>query len=187
MYCAQLHNPTDVRRAPGYLLDPRAAVSCNEHRDPVPCGNETVPANRAHGTTLRPMRSYKSLDSWKACHALTLGLYQATKPLLEQDPELAERLRLAALLSACKLARGAGTGNRTVMRQCAEQSAGHLAEVGYQLELARVLDLIPPDACQRLDALRGRAAFYLWKELLAGPTGPKKQSRSDVNWEGQMH
>ena len=131
------------------------------------------------------MIRFENLDSWKACHALALGVYDATKPLLERDPEIAEQLRLAALLATSKLARGAGMGTRRTMRQCAELSAGHLSEVGYHLKLAGVMGLIPQETCQRLDALRGRAFFYVWKHLLPqpGPPGqpPNAGSEPQVN------
>ena len=133
------------------------------------------------------MTLYERLDCWKACHALTICVYEATKPLLERDPEIAERLRLAALLAACKLARGAGTGNSAMMRQCAELAAGHLSEVGYQLKLALALNLISPETRQSLDALRGRASFYLWKELLARPAHRKDEPRNDGERGRQMH
>ncbi|UCG86759.1 MAG: four helix bundle protein [Gemmatimonadota bacterium] len=132
------------------------------------------------------MMPYERLDSWGACHALTLCIYEATKPLLERDPDIAARLRLAALLSASKLARGAGTGCRTLMRQCAQLSAGHLSEVGYYLKLAQALNLISPQTFQKLYALRGRASFYLWKELLAGSGQPKNERRNDGEWGCQM-
>jgi four helix bundle protein len=138
-------------------------------------------------TTLSPMSLYERLDSWKACHALALCVYEATRPLLEQNQDIAERLRLAALLSACKLARGAGTGSRALMRQCAELSAGHLSEVGYHLKLAWATNLISPETYRRLDALRGRASFYVWKELLAGSGRPKDEPRNDGEWGRQMH
>ena len=114
------------------------------------------------------MATYEKLDSWKACHALTLAVFEATKPLLKIDAEAADRLRLSALLSASKLARGAGTGSERLLRQCAELSAGHLSEFEYHLKMTRVLGLIPNKACERLNALRGRAVFYVWKHLLGG-------------------
>ena len=73
------------------------------------------------------MIRFENLDSWKACHALALDVYDATKPLLERDPAVAEQLRVATLQAAAKLARGAGMGSRRMMQQCAEHSAGHLA------------------------------------------------------------
>jgi four helix bundle protein len=112
------------------------------------------------------MIGYEKLDSWKACHALALHVYKATKPLLKRDPELAERVRLAALLSAAKLARGVGIGNRKAFRYCAGLAAGHLNELAYHLKMVRVMELLPEVSCDELDALRGRAAFYVWKNLL---------------------
>lgn len=122
-------------------------------------------AYRPSSTTVCPMITYEKLDSWKACHALTLATFEMTKPLLKVDLDAADRLRLSALLSAAKLARGAGTGNKRMFHQCAELSAGHLSEFGYHLKLTRVMGLIPDASCDMLDALRGRAAFYVWKHL----------------------
>lgn len=118
------------------------------------------------------MISYERLDAWKVCHELTLGVYEATKPLLDPEPDIAHQLRLAALLSAAKLARGAGTGSRIMFRQCAEMSVGHLSEVRYYLSVAHVMGLISETTRRKLDALRGRASFYIWKHLCAPHSTP---------------
>ncbi len=122
------------------------------------------------------MQSYEKLDAWKVCHQLTLGVYEATKPMLDSEPDIAHQLRLAALLAASKLARGAGTGNKTMFRECAGMSAGHLSEVSYHLNIAHVMGLIPDATQQKLDALRGRALFYIWKHLINPPTPPEVQA-----------
>jgi four helix bundle protein len=118
------------------------------------------------------MQAYEKLDAWKVCHQLTLGVYEATKPMLDTEPEIAHQLRLAALLAASKLARGAGTGNKIMFRECAGMSAGHLSEVSYHLNLSHVMGCISDSTQQELDALRGRALFYLWKQLC--PTPPRE-------------
>ena len=115
------------------------------------------------------MIAFKQLESWKACHALTLAVHEAVKPFLGREPDIADRLRLAALLSASKLARGAGTGNERMFRQCAELSAGYLSEIAYFLSLARAMGLMPEETWRELDALRGRASFYVWKHVLPKP------------------
>lgn len=118
------------------------------------------------------MQAYEKLDAWKVCHELTLGVYEATKAMLDTEPEIAHQLRLAALLAPAKLARGTGTGNRLMFRECAGMSAGHLSEVSYYLNIAHVMGSLSDGTHQRLDALRGRALFYLWKHLSAKPPTP---------------
>ncbi len=111
------------------------------------------------------MIAYEKLDAWKVCHELTLGIYDVTKSLLDPEPDIAHQLRLSALLATAKLARGAGTNNRMMFRQCAEMSAGHLSEIRCYLSLAHVMGLVSDSNQRRLDALRGRACFYIWKYL----------------------
>jgi four helix bundle protein len=108
----------------------------------------------------RLMRSFERLDAWESCHALTVGVLETTGDLVEQDPDLIGQLQRSALLCSSRLARGAGTGNQKMFRACAEQSLGFLSEVGYLLTVADLTGVIPSDVRDRLDALRGRAAFY---------------------------
>lgn len=119
------------------------------------------------------MKAYEELDAWKVCHELVLGVYEATKPMFDVEPDIAHQLRLAALLAAAKLARGVGTFSKPMFRECAGMSAGHLSEVSYYLNIAHVMGLIPDATHQRLDALRGRTLFYLWKHLFASPAQRK--------------
>ena len=115
------------------------------------------------------MQAYEKLDAWKVCHQLALGVYEATEPMLDTEPDIAHQLRLAALLAASKLARGAGTGNKTMFRECAGMSAGHLSEVSYHLNIAHAMGFLSDETQQKLDALRGRALFYLWKHVCPTP------------------
>ena len=120
------------------------------------------------------MKAYEELDAWNVCHELTLGVYETTKPRLDSEPGIAHQLRLAALLSAAKLARGAGTGNKVMFLECAGMSAGHLSEVSYYLNIAHVMGLVSDATQRKLDALRGRALFYIWKHLC--PTPPSSEA-----------
>jgi len=125
------------------------------------------------------MKAYEELDAWKVCHELTLGVYETTKPMLDSEPDIAHQLRLAALLAAGKLARGAGTGNTVMFRECAGMSAGHLSEVSYYLNIANVMGLVSDAAQQKLDALRGRALFYIWKHVCPTPPAPEVDAAAD--------
>jgi four helix bundle protein len=131
------------------------------------------------------MIEFQELDGWRVCHELTLGVYEATKPLLESEPEIAHQLRLSALLAIGKLARGAGTGSKAMFRQCAEMSLGHLSEVRYHLDLAHVMGLVCDDVHQQLSGLRGRASFYLANHLVSvtTPQEPPEGLDWDPDWD----
>lgn len=113
------------------------------------------------------MMAYEKLDAWKGCHALVLAVHKFTDNKIDQDPRLIMRLRYIALRAAGKLAFGSGTRNRRMFQRAAERSAGYLSEFAYHLAFARVMGLLSEENCKRLDALRGRAAFYTF-QLLEG-------------------
>jgi hypothetical protein len=120
------------------------------------------------------MLSYQKLDAWKACHALFLAVHEATDAKAEQEPEMVMLLQWSALRSAGKLAFGSGTRNRRMFLHATERACGWLSEVAYQLAVLRVMGLLTEEAHKRLDALRGRAAFYTWQllEQLLRPEPP---------------
>lgn len=103
---------------------------------------------------------YRNLDAWKAAHALVLAVLTETKDRLEHDPDLVTLLQWTALRAAGKIAFGSGTRNRRMFLHAMERSCGFLSEFRYHLSLARVTGLLAEATCTRLDALRGRAAFY---------------------------
>lgn len=111
------------------------------------------------------MMTFEKLDAWKGCHALVLAVHTATHDKIDQDPRLIMRLRYTALRAAAKLAFGSGTRHRRMFQRSAERSAGFLSEFAYHLAFARVMGLMSEETCTRLDALRGRAAFYTWQLL----------------------
>jgi hypothetical protein len=110
------------------------------------------------------MRTYEKLDAWKSSHALVLAVHEATEKL-KRDDELVYRLNYTSLRAAGKIAFGAGCGNRRMFLYAVQRSAGFLAEFGYYLSLARVMGVLTDQVWKRLDALRGRAAFYTWQLL----------------------
>ncbi len=127
------------------------------------------------------MPRYEKLDSWNACHALVLAVLRETDGI-EREPLTVERLRYLALRAAGKIAFGSGTGSRTMLRRSAELSAGWLTELAYDLDLAEVMGVISRESCERLNALCGRAQFYVMKLVLppelppdAGPLPPGEE------------
>jgi hypothetical protein len=112
---------------------------------------------------------YTELDAWKACDSLFFEIRRETQAWRERDPGMADRLQRTALKSASKLAFGSGTGSQKRLRRAAEWSAGYLSQLGHDLAVATALGLVEPQHYQRLDALRGRATFYVWRLILPDP------------------
>jgi hypothetical protein len=112
------------------------------------------------------MPTYADLDACKTCRALLLAIYQDCEEFRGRDASLADGLQRSALRAAGKLAFGRGTGSKRMLRHAAERAAGHLSKVGHDLAIAAALGLIEKERYQELDALRGRANFYVWKLIL---------------------
>jgi hypothetical protein len=124
------------------------------------------------------MPADEKLDSWKTCHALVLAVYKDTEEAVEREPMTANRLRYLALRAAGKLAFGSGTGSRTMLRHAAEYSAGHLTELGHDLVMTEATGLLSKDRCERLQALCGRAHFYVLKHILPPVLPPDTDPQS---------
>jgi hypothetical protein len=118
------------------------------------------------------MKTYEQLDAWKGCHTLALAVHHALREHARDDQHTPYALGHTSLRAAAKLAFGSGSRNRNLLRRSAEWSAGYLTEFGYHLAVARVTGLLPEDLCTKLDALRGRAAFYTGQLLDHLPPRP---------------
>ena len=106
------------------------------------------------------MASFEDLDAFKACQELTLALYKVVEVLEDFDSELSAELWSAALVAPSRLARGSGFRNRKMFWVSADRSFSALSEISYYLNLCDGLGLITKEEHQRLESLRGRAAFY---------------------------
>lgn len=118
------------------------------------------------------MPRYDQLDAFKACEQLTLAVHRTVEQIQERDSELAGELWLAALIASSRIARGVGFGNRRMFATALDRSLGALSEIGYHLNLARVMDLVSQETHAQLEALRGRATFYTTKLLFSLQVDP---------------
>jgi len=118
------------------------------------------------------MASYEDLDAFKACQELMLALHKVVEALEEFDSELSAELWSAALVAPSRLARGSGFRNRKMFWFSADRSFAALTEISYYLNVCDGLGVITKEEHQRLESLRGRAAFYTMKLVgeLAGET-----------------
>ena len=116
---------------------------------------------------------YEKLDAYKACDALFKAVHEATKGIMDRDPELLYHLCRNALRATLKLAYGSGTRNRKMFLQSVQRTRGYLSAFAYAVSLARVMGVLSDEVCTRLEALRGRASFYTWQlfeSLLTPPS-----------------
>jgi hypothetical protein len=111
------------------------------------------------------MMAYEKLDAWKSCHALVLAVFEATRNYKGAERQLIGRLTWLAFRAPAKLAFGKGSGNRRMFLHATARVSGYLSEFSYVLSLVRVMSLLSVAMCDRIDALRGRAAFYV-RQLL---------------------
>ncbi len=110
------------------------------------------------------MMSYERLDAWKVAHELAVAVYRATNGVAaDRREDIVSQLRLVSILAPAKLAHGSSRRSRKTFRRFVEIAIGCLAELGYHVRLAGQVGLLSNSTVQRLDAQRGRAAFYAWK------------------------
>ena len=110
-------------------------------------------------------------DSWKSCHALVIAVFEGTRDYKGAEKRLIGRLGYSAMRAAGRLAFGKGTRNRKMFVHATAQASGFLSQFQYYLSLVRVIEALPDELCSQLDALRGRASFYvgqLFESLLSG-------------------
>lgn len=123
------------------------------------------------------MRSYRDSDAWKTGHELALAIYQATRPMEDRDSGMTHRLRYAAIRGVGRIAFGLALESRKMSVYAVSSATGYFQEIGWLLNLIRNLELLPADECDKLDALRGRVAFYTQKlveTLLTPPPAPDR-------------
>ena len=81
-------------------------------------------------------------------------------------------------MASGRIARGAGFGNRRMFAFCLDRTLGALSELGYHLNMAQTLNVLPEETVRELESLRGRAVFYTTKLILSlmGNGGHEQES-----------
>ena len=100
------------------------------------------------------MRPYERFSAWALAHRLVLAVYSETHGWPKREwYGLTAQLRRAAVSVPSNLVEGSAKRGRAEFRRFVDISIGSLAEVEYQLRLARDLSYIGPERWQALDAL----------------------------------
>jgi four helix bundle protein len=110
------------------------------------------------------MPSFEQLDAWERSHRLVLEVYAATRRWpREEQYGLISQIRRACVSVASNIAEGSGKRGPREFRRCLDISLGSLAEVEYQLMLARDLGYLTPREYDNLRGTHQEAARPTWK------------------------
>ena len=111
----------------------------------------------------RPMDTFTHLTAWQACHQMVLAIYRATdKWPVSERYVLTSQLRRAATSVPTNIAEGTGKRGGPEMRRYLDIALGSMAEVTYQLMLARDLGYLTREQYADLEKLRNHAGKLLW-------------------------
>lgn len=109
------------------------------------------------------MLPYERFEAWKACHALTLAIYKATRKFPKDELYgITSQARRAAFSSGANIAEGSAKRGPREFRRYLDISIGSLSELGHTLAIARDLEFLSKDQWSVLDDLRNTAGKYVW-------------------------
>ena len=89
------------------------------------------------------MKDFKDLQVWSKAHALTIGIYKATRGFPREELfGLTSQMRRAASSIGANIAEGSGRRSDGELTRFLHIARGSAAELEYHLLLARDLDLL---------------------------------------------
>ncbi len=102
--------------------------------------------------------TYHRFEAGKACYELAASIYEETRSWpREEQYGLTSQVRRAAFSAAANIAEGAGRHGGRELRRFLEISLGSLSELELALNLARDVQVMPPENWERLRPLVERA------------------------------
>lgn len=110
------------------------------------------------------MARFEQLEAWRACHRLTIAVYEAAR-MLPQDERyaLSQQIRRAAVSVCANIAEGSGKRGRAEYRRFLDMANGSMTELRCLLLLARDLKMLPEDTWNAVEDLRRPAGYLLWR------------------------
>lgn len=115
------------------------------------------------------MASYERFEAWKAAHAFTLKVYQATRSWPNEERYgRTSQTRRAAHSVAANIIEGQARLGRREFRRLLDIAWESLAVAGYTLRLARDLGILDVATYNELETLRaavGRPLFGLLRSM----------------------
>jgi four helix bundle protein len=122
---------------------------------------------------------FERFAAWRACHALTIRVYQTTREFPRDELYgMTSQVRRAAFSSGANIAEGSAKRGRREFRRYLDIAIGSLSEVGHALLVARDLGYLSSEQWKELDDLRDKAGKLVWGLTLA-LDGKKKSGLRD--------
>jgi four helix bundle protein len=119
------------------------------------------------------MQDFHGLRVWKQAHALTLGIYAATKAFPKDELfGLTHQMRRSSASIGTNIAEGCGRGGDVDFARFVQMSMGSACELEYQVELSRDLGYI-----SRAASAKALADVQDVKRMLAGLLGTLRTNR----------
>jgi four helix bundle protein len=113
---------------------------------------------------IRLMLPYERLTAWQICYRLVLETYRTTECLPKAELYgLTSQARRAAFSAAVNIAEGSAKRGPREFRRFLDISIGSLAELAFTLRLSRDLGYLSTEDWERLDELRRRSGFLVWR------------------------
>jgi four helix bundle protein len=107
---------------------------------------------------------YERLTAWQVCYDLVLETYRATENFPRHELYgLTSQTRRAAFSAAANIAEGSAKHGVREFRRYLDISIGSLSELAFALRLARDLNVLPRNDWLRIDELRRRTGFLVWR------------------------
>jgi four helix bundle protein len=107
---------------------------------------------------------YERFAAWREAYRLVLETYRATEGFPRSELYgLTSQARRAAFSAVANLVEGSAKRGSKEFRRFLDISIGSLAELSIAFRLARDLGLLTGDAWLRLEDLRKRAGFLVWR------------------------
>jgi four helix bundle protein len=112
------------------------------------------------------MARFERLEAWRACHRLTLAVYEIANELPSDERfGLASQVRRAAVSVCANIAEGSAKRGRAEFRRFLDIANGSMTERRCLLLLARDLQMISEGQWQDVEGVRRPAAYMLWRLL----------------------
>ncbi len=110
------------------------------------------------------VQPFERLEAWKVSHELALAVYRATESFPRHELYgLTSQARRAGFSIPVNLVEGSAKRGPAEFRRFLDISLGSHAELAYVLIFVRDLGIMTPEEWQKVETLRRRSAFLVWR------------------------
>jgi len=112
------------------------------------------------------MARFEHLEAWRACHRLTIAVYEAAKLLPEYERYgLSQQMRRDTVSVCANIAEGSAKRGPAEYRRFLDIANGSMTELRCLLLLARDLRMLSDETWISVETVRRPAGYLLWRLL----------------------